>query len=138
MIPVLFIVSSLVGGVAAFSIISLGQNTNQIMSLISILRITLVFYAIMVGLHLWISIYSSPAARKSVIWILKGNLAPVFWTGVVVSGIIVPVSIFFLAGSGEMVLLNTGAVLVVISNLALRYILLKGGVYSPLVPSSDT
>jgi len=136
-IPLLFIVSSLVGGVAVFSIISLGQNTNPITTLVSVLQITLVFYAVILGLHLWISFYSSPAARNSVIWILKGNIAYIFWIQVVSVGIIIPLFIFFLAGSEATALLNTGAVFVVLGNLALRYILLKGGIYSPLAPSNE-
>jgi formate-dependent nitrite reductase membrane component NrfD len=134
MMPSLFVISSLIGGVAVFLIIELGENTNPTTTLILILEIALVFYAVMLGLHLWISIYSSPAARNSVLLILKSYI---FWVLVVSAGIIVPLFIFFLAESGAVALLSTGAVFIVLGNLALRYILLKGGVYSPLVPSHD-
>lgn len=137
MIPLLVVISSLVGGTAVLLIINLGQDTNRITALLSALQIMLVLYAVMVGLHLWISLYISPASRNSVISIIKGNLSPIFWGVVVLAGMVIPLFIFFLAMSGPIALLDTGAVFVVIGNLALRYILLKGGVYSPLVPSPD-
>jgi formate-dependent nitrite reductase membrane component NrfD len=137
MIPLLFIISSLVGGIAVFSIISVGQNTNQITTLILVLRIALVFYAIMIGLHLWVANYSSPAARHSVMLILKGNIAYIFWSLVVLMGIVIPLFIFFLTEPSAIALLIIAAVFVVLGNLALRYLLLKGGIYSPLVPSRE-
>jgi formate-dependent nitrite reductase membrane component NrfD len=134
MIPLLFVISSLVGGAAILLIINLVQNTNEISVLVSVLQIMLVFYAIMIGLHLWISIYNGPAARNSVIWILKGNV-PIFWGIVVLVGIVIPLFMFFFTGSGLSALLSTGAIFIIIGNLALRYILLKCGIYSPSIPS---
>jgi len=51
-------------------------------------------------------------------------------------GIIVPSFTFFLADSSASALLNTGA-LVVTGNLALRYVILKRGIYSPLAPYQE-
>jgi formate-dependent nitrite reductase membrane component NrfD len=137
LIPLLFITSSLIGGVAVFSIVSQEQNTNYAMTLLSILQVTLVLYAIMLGLYLWTSFESSTSARKSVTWILKGNLAYIFWILVVLVGIIVPLFIFFLSDSDIMALFNTGAVFVVLGSLGLRYIIMKSGVYTPLTPLND-
>jgi formate-dependent nitrite reductase membrane component NrfD len=138
MIPLLFITSSLVGGIAVFSIISLGQDTNPMTTQLTVLRVTLVLYTIMLGIYLWTAVNSSPSARKSVTCILKGNIAYIFWSLVVLVGIIVPLFIFFLTNSEAMALLVIGAVFVVLGNLALRYIILKSGVYTPLTSSRDT
>lgn len=134
MIPLLFIISSLAGGIAIFLVINLGQNTNQITLLGSILQIILVFYAITIGLHLWVSIYSSPAARTSVIWLLKGKAAFFFWVVIVLIGIIIPLTMFFFINSQAIPWLIMGAIFVIIGNLGFRYIILKGGIYRPLVP----
>jgi formate-dependent nitrite reductase membrane component NrfD len=132
MIPLLFISSSLLGGVSVFSIISLAQDADQIATVLSILQISMVFYAVVLGLHLWISLYNSPASRESVLWILKGNISYIFWLLVVSVGIIAPLLIFFLSETEAIALLNTGAAFAILGNLALRYVLLKGGVYGPL------
>jgi polysulfide reductase chain C len=134
MIPLLFVISSLVGGMAVFFIINLGENTNPTATLVTVLEIALVLYAVMLGLHLWISIGSNPAARDSVLRILKSYI---FWLLVVSVGIIVPLFIFFWAESGAAALLITGATFVVLGNFSLRYILLKDGVYGPLAPSHN-
>jgi formate-dependent nitrite reductase membrane component NrfD len=136
-IPLLFVISSLVGGADILLLINLGKNIVQVDTLEAVLQIMLVSYAVMIGLHIWISTYSSPAARNSAMWILKGNIASIFWTVTVLVGIIIPLFIFFFFSSEVTALLITGAIFVIIGNFTLRYILLKGGLYSPLVPSYD-
>ena len=137
MIPILFITSSLAGGAAVFSIISLSRNINLTNTLLHVLQITLVLYAIMLALHLWTSIYNSPSARKSVIWMLKGNISYIFWILVVLAGVVIPLFIFFLTGSDARVLLNIGAVFVILGNFTFKFIILKSGVYIPLAPSNE-
>ena len=137
MIPLIFVISGLIGGTAILLMISLGDSSMQADTLQFVLRIMLVAYAIMVVMHLWISTYSSSAARNSAIWILKGNIASIFWAAIVLVGIVIPLFIFFLSSSEATALLIIGAIFVIIGNLALRYILLKGGLYSPLTSSYD-
>jgi len=137
MIPLLFITSSLAGGTAVFSIICLSRNTNLTNTLLHVLQITLVLYAIMLVLHLWTSINDSPSARKSVMWMLKGNLSYIFWILVVLVGIVIPLFVFFLTESEAMVLLTIGAVFVILGNFTFKFIILKSGVYIPLAPSNE-
>ena len=137
MIPLLFITSSLAGGAAVFSIICLSRNINLTNTLSHVLQITLVLYAIMLVLYLWTSINDSPSARKSVIWMLKGNLSYIFWILVVLVGIVIPLFVFFLTESEAMVLLTIGAVFVILGNFTFKFIILKSGVYIPLAPSNE-
>jgi formate-dependent nitrite reductase membrane component NrfD len=67
---------------------------------------------------------------------MRGNLAPVFWIGIVVLGIVIPLAIAFssyFAGGVSSSLLVTGVICEVIGGLALRYCVLKAGAYKPLV-----
>jgi formate-dependent nitrite reductase membrane component NrfD len=78
------------------------------------------------------------AAKDAVKRLIGGSLAPLFWIGVFLFGIIIPVviSLATLAmdepASG---LLITAVVSEVIGGLALRFAILKAGVYQPLLPS---
>jgi formate-dependent nitrite reductase membrane component NrfD len=67
---------------------------------------------------------------------MRGNLAPIFWIGIVALGIVIPLAIAFssyIAGEASPALLVTGVVCEVIGGLALRYCVLKAGAYKPLV-----
>jgi formate-dependent nitrite reductase membrane component NrfD len=74
--------------------------------------------------------------KQSVLEQLHGHSAPVFWIGIVLLGIIIPLAIALaglIAGEISSTLLITGVVCEVIGGLALRYCILKAGAYKPLV-----
>jgi formate-dependent nitrite reductase membrane component NrfD len=133
MMPVLVVAGGLAGGAAILmataSFISAGNfDTIQIFA-----RFILIFYALTIFIHIWVSTYSSPTARDSAYLLLKGNLAGLFWIVIILIGIIVPLIIEFAVGSGSSVLLMISAALMLLGNLTLRYAILKAGRYSLLV-----
>jgi formate-dependent nitrite reductase membrane component NrfD len=65
--------------------------------------------------------------------ILKGNIAPVFWLLVVLLGIIIPIIMLFATDATAVFIIS--GILIIIGGVALRYSILKAGVYSPLVPA---
>lgn len=138
-IPVLFVVAGATGGMAVLLIVNLWETTDILITTSRVTLIMLAAYAVSTAVYLWATTYGSTAARYSVMRVLRGNIAPVFWLGVVLIGMVVPAAVlapFALSGQASTAAFAVAAVLVIIGGVALRYVILKAGVYSPL-PSSD-
>jgi polysulfide reductase chain C len=136
-IPILYVITGLTGGLAVILLASLNQDAVKIINVANYMLIALVVYTIFVAVYLWMATYSSVAARDSVARVLKGNVAPVFWLGVVTFGIIAPIVMvapFSLSQETSSVVFAVAAVCNLAGGIALRYVILKGGVYSPLLP----
>jgi formate-dependent nitrite reductase membrane component NrfD len=131
--PLLVVAGGLAGGgsiLLAISAFTTGLDFNTVQTFF---RFMLVFYAVSIFIHLWISTYSSPSAKISAMLFFKGSLATLFWMVIILIGIIVPLVIGFIANSS--VILIISAVLVLVGNLTLRYAIIRAGRYSPLIPA---
>ena len=158
-IPVLFIATGLVGGLALILALTAGSSQPQMVVsaassglpyawavgssqagiLIFAMRAILVIYAIFVVVYLWISASGGPGAKESALMMVRGSLAPVFWLGAVLAGIVVPLVLLFAvspADGAPMALLVTTAMCVIAGTGALRYSILKAGMYTPLIPAN--
>jgi formate-dependent nitrite reductase membrane component NrfD len=137
-VPVLFVTCGISGGLAILLAVMLGQDSSRIIELENITRVVLITFAIIVGVYLWNTTYSSAAAKDAVKRLVGGALAPLFWVGVFLFGIAIPIGISLVTlSSGEDVasgLMITAIVSEIIGGLALRFAVLKAGVYTPLVP----
>jgi len=134
-LPILFVVCGFSGGVAILLGISLGDSGSQLNTIENITRITLISFAVILIVYLWNATYSSTAAKNSVVRMLGGNIAAVFWTGVVLLGVIIPIVISlvtYFSGEASSGLLLTAVISEIIGGLSLRYVILKGGTYIPL------
>jgi formate-dependent nitrite reductase membrane component NrfD len=137
-VPVLFVTCGLTGGLAILLAIMMGQDSAQIMTLENVIRVVLITLAVIIGVYLWNTTYSSTAARDAVKRLIGGSLAPLFWIGVFLFGIIIPVVISLSTlGMDEPAsgLLITAIISEIIGGLALRFAILKAGVYTPLLPA---
>lgn len=137
LIPILYVISGLAGGLAVVMLVSFNAGTDRLLSIANYLLAALVVYAVFVAIYLWVATYSSVAARDSVVRVLKGSAAPVFWLGVVLFGIVAPIALiapFSLAQQASAPVFGVAAVCSILGGIALRYVILKGGVYSPLLP----
>jgi formate-dependent nitrite reductase membrane component NrfD len=131
MLPILVVL----GGLAAGSAVLLATGSvagNSLEGIKVLARAALVFYVVAIFVHLWVSTYSSPAARDSANLLLKGSMAVMFWLMVILAGVAVPLVLEF-AGTGSSAILIISAVLVLAGNLVLRYAIIKAGRYSPLI-----
>ena len=136
-IPILFVISGILGGLAILLVLSLGDNYAQIALLQNILRVALVVYVLVIAIYLWSTAYAGSVAKSSVIWIVRGSIAPVFWVGVVSMGVIIPLAILFSTWiSSALIIIAVAGV--ILGTLALRYVILKAGIYSPLTSTSGT
>jgi formate-dependent nitrite reductase membrane component NrfD len=137
-VPVLFVTCGLTGGLAILLAIMMGQDSAQIVTLENIIRVVLIALAVIIGVYLWNTTYSSVAAKDAVKRLIGGSLAPLFWIGVFLFGIVVPVVISittYFTGEASSGLMITAIISEIIGGLALRFAILKAGVYTPLLPA---
>jgi formate-dependent nitrite reductase membrane component NrfD len=134
-LPILFVVCGFSGGLAILMGISLGGSESVLVNIENITRITLIAFAVILIVYLWNTTYSGAVAKDAVARLLGGSVAPVFWTGVIVLGVIVPLGISigtYFSDSTSTALILTAVVTEIIGGLSLRYVVLKGGIYLPL------
>jgi formate-dependent nitrite reductase membrane component NrfD len=133
----LYVVTGLTGGLAVVLLVSFNEDTARLLSIANYMLVALVVYAIFVAIYLWVATYGSVTARDSVVRMLRGSVAPVFWLGVVFFGIVVPIAMvapFSAAQEASTVVFAVAAVCAILGGIALRYVILKAGLYSPLLP----
>jgi formate-dependent nitrite reductase membrane component NrfD len=130
-IPILFVIAGLTGGLAILLL------TNRSAATANMMLVVVIAYAVFMAIYLWVATYASDVAKDSVMRILRGSIALVFWIGVVLLGMIIPIALLltnFFAGASA-ALMIIAAICAIIGGVALRYIILKGGMYSPLLPA---
>ncbi len=136
-IPILYVISGLTGGLAVLLLVSFGESTDTLISIANYMLAALVGYAVFVAIYFWVATYGSVTARDSAVRVLRGNIAPAFWLGVVFIGIILPIVMvapFSLTDNTSPVVFAIASVCAIIGGVMLRYVILKGGMYSPLLP----
>ena len=137
LVPILYVVSGLAGGLAVVMLVSLNKDAASLVTIGNYLLAALVVNAIFMAVYFWSATYSSVTARDSAVRVVKGNIAPAFWIGVVLFGIIAPIAMvapFSLTEASSPVVFAVAAACAIIGGIALRYVILKGGLYSPLLP----
>ena len=133
--PVLFVIAGLAAGASILLAVASLTGFAQFAEVRIFAVAVLVVYAVIIALHLWVSTYNSTAAHNSVISVVRGNLAALFWSATIFIGIIIPLAVMMLADSGFQALLIANVVCILAGNLALRYIILKAGRYTSLLPA---
>ncbi len=137
-VPILFVTCGLSGGLAILLAVTMAGDHAQLVALENVTRVVLVALAIIIGVYLWNTTYSSTAAKEAVKRLIGGSLAPLFWVGVFLFGIAIPIIISiitYFVGEASSGLLVTAVVSEIIGGLALRFAILKAGVYTPLLPA---
>jgi formate-dependent nitrite reductase membrane component NrfD len=102
-------------------------------------RIVLGVNAILLGTYLMNASYQSTTAELSVKELLTGRVAIVFWLGIVLFGIVLPLAISFISmftGESTAILLVAGIIGHTAGAFALKYCILKVGIYKPILPKS--
>jgi formate-dependent nitrite reductase membrane component NrfD len=139
LLPMLFVISGALDGFGLVLVIALGDGSIDIMVAEAGSRVLLIVSALLITLYLWSATYMGSTGRYSVIELIRGNIAPVFWVGVVLCGIVIPIVVAFssyLAGEVSAPLLIMGVVCDTIGAFSLKYCILKAGIYSPLIPTT--
>ncbi len=136
LLPLLFVLCGILGGFGLSVIIALNGGDVNLAAAETGSRWLLIANALFIGIYLWQASMKEATSKQSVLEQLHGQSAPIFWIGIVILGIVIPLVI---ALTGLMVkdmssaFLITGVVCEIIGGLALRYCILKAGAYKPLV-----
>jgi formate-dependent nitrite reductase membrane component NrfD len=139
LLPLLFVLCGILGGFGLSVIIALNGGNVQLSAAETGSRWLLIINALLIIIYLWTAANREATGKKSVMEQMRGSLAPVFWIGIVLLGIIIPLAIALsglIAGEVSSALLISGVFCEVIGGLALRYCVLKAGAYKPLVAVS--
>ncbi|MBN1905997.1 MAG: polysulfide reductase NrfD [Deltaproteobacteria bacterium] len=102
-------------------------------------RIVLGVNAVLLGTYLMNASYQSSTAELSVKELLVGRVAIIFWLGIVLFGIIMPLAISFISmftGDVTTILLVAAIIGHTAGAFALKYCILKVGIYKPILPKS--
>jgi formate-dependent nitrite reductase membrane component NrfD len=142
LLPVLYIISGLWGGAELTLGIALaGSDIGVGAALEEWLRILLIGFLLLIPVFLVSVRYTSLTGRASVKYMVLGKWAPLFWILVVIMGMVVPliaVITSFLLGleATPEALLYAAIFSGLLGDLATRYLILRCGLYNPLIPSS--
>jgi len=140
LLPVLFILCGILGGFGLSVVIALNGGHVDITAAETGSRWLLIINALIIVIYLWRAANREVTGKQSVMEQMRGSIAPIFWAGIVVLGIIIPVAIAFssyFAEETSALLLVAGVACEVIGGLTLRYCILKAGAYTPLVTVSS-
>jgi polysulfide reductase chain C len=138
MLPLVFLVSALSTGLMA--VILVGSVAEGATPLLTALEkadsIAIVLELFVLGFYLQ-GTHRVRESRASAQVVLTGSVAPLFWLGVVVLGLLAPlgfelVGIFGAEGSGAAVTAFLGALCGILGGLFLRRVVLAGGIHAPL------
>lgn len=144
LLPVLFLISGIWGGAEIVSGITLSTGSAGTSAIIEEwLRLLLIGFVVLIPIYLMSVRYTSPTGQMSVRQIISGRWARLFWPGVVIIGMTVPVAAIatsFVVGleSVPEAFLYTAIVCGLVGDLVMRYLILSCGYYSPLIPSSGS
>ena len=144
LLPILYVVSGLWGGAEVTLGLALGSGGMVVGKAVEEwIRILLIGYLLLVPVYLMSVRYTSSTGQVSVSYMMRSQWSGVFWIGVVILGMIVPLvavinSMITNLETISVAFLYSAILSGLIGDLAMRYLILKCGVYGPLIPSSDT
>lgn len=138
MLPLLFLVSALSTGFMAVilssSVIGVLEERLVLLERIDIVLLVLEIFIIAFYLQATHRVSESRASAKLV---LSGSVAPLFWFGVALLGLLLPllfdlVGVLALSGTSGHIFILFASTFGIIGGLILRQVVLKGGIHAPL------
>ena len=140
LLPVLFVLYGIMSGFGLAVIIALNGGDINLAAAETGSRWLLIINALLIVVYLWRASVRETVGKQSVLEQLHGHSAPIFWTGIVALGIVIPLAIALaslISSEIPTALIITGVACEIIGGLALRYCVLKAGAYKPLVAKAQ-
>jgi formate-dependent nitrite reductase membrane component NrfD len=139
MLPLLFLVSALSTGVMAVVLIASlagGTYAGPIHTLAGIDILLIILEVFVLGFFFQAT-HRVPEGRASAQLVLTGSVAPLFWWGVALLGLLAPLVLdllgtFTLTGGGAVALAVVASLCGITGGLCLRQVILAGGIHAPL------
>ena len=139
LLPIVIMNAGIADGLALIMAIGLFTGGVNFHGLEYASRIVLGVNAILLGTYLMNASYQSTTAELSVRELLVGRVAIIFWLGIVLFGIVLPLAISFISmftGEATAILLVAAIIGHTAGAFALKYCILKVGIYKPILPKS--
>ena len=136
LLPIVFVIMGLADGLALIMGIGLITQNVDFHTIETASRWFLIINALLISTYLINASYQSSTAELSVKQLIVGRVAAAFWIGVVVLGITVPLLISILsifAGEASPPLLIIAIICHTVGAFALKYCVLKVGIYRPIL-----
>lgn len=139
LLPVLFVICGVLGGFGLSVVIALNGGDINLAAAEMGSRWLLIANAMLIVIYLWQASRREAVGKQSVLQQISGESAPVFWIGVVLMGILIPLAIAIsgLIAHVPSAVLIAAVVCEIAGGLALRYSVLKAGAYKPLVAKAS-
>ena len=141
LLPVLYLILGVWGGLGLtlLALLATGATSTAVGTVEQGARIFLISYAFIVFVYLFTTRYQGETGKASIREITAGKLAPLFWIAVALLGMALPLGAALTSlASGWPIPTELLSVLIIfelLGDLALRYCILKAGLYAPLIPS---
>ncbi|MFH1321883.1 MAG: NrfD/PsrC family molybdoenzyme membrane anchor subunit [Bacteroidota bacterium] len=138
MLPLLFLVSALSTGFMTVILFSSAAGIeNEGLALLERMDIILIILEIFVLAFYLQGTHRVSESRASAKLVLSGAVAPLFWFGVAILGLLVPLvldlmGMFALTGCGTQTVILLASASGIIGGLFLRQVILSGGIHAPL------
>ncbi len=137
-LPIFFPLAGIADGLGLIMAIGLAGGEVNIASAEMWSRITLIVNAFIIVTYLVSASCTSATGKLSVKELITGRIARVFWAGLILLGIIIPlvvsvISLYTRSGISSMMLI-TAIVCHTIGAFSLKYCLLKSGIHQPIIP----
>jgi len=140
LLPLLFVTCGILGGFGMIVAIALFDPGVSIVIAENGSRLLLVINAALIAIYLLIASRKDPVSMQSVLYQIKGGIAKVFWPGVIILGIIIPLCVALygmVSEDGMAGLIITGTICEILGGMLLRYCILKSAIYSPIISFKD-
>jgi formate-dependent nitrite reductase membrane component NrfD len=140
LLPLLFVACGILGGFGLSAVIALNGGDISLAAAESGSRWLLLINVLLIAIYLWRASVRESVGKQSVLEQIHGQSAPIFWVGIVLLGIVIPLAIAissYVSQEVPSILLVTGVACEIVGGLALRYCVLKAGAYKPLVAKAS-
>ncbi len=139
LLPVLFFVSAASTGIMAVILVASLQGVAHGGPLVTLARVDILLLVLEIFIVIMYlqATHRVPEARASARSVLLGPVAPLFWLGFALLGLVVPlvleiVGVYALQGSATGVAALIAAISGIVGGLFLRQVVLAGGIHAPL------
>jgi formate-dependent nitrite reductase membrane component NrfD len=142
LLPILYLISGIWGGAEVTLGLTLaGAGASAGLAAEEWIRLLLTGFLILIPVYLLSVRYTSVTGQASVRLIVQGKWSPLFWIGVVIIGMLIPlitvICSFFLGLEAIPAAVFYAAILCgLLGDLIVRYLILRCGMYNPLIQSS--
>ncbi len=135
MLPLLFLVSALSTGIMAVILVSSltgaaeGAAHGGLIARLARTDLLLIILEVLILVFYLQATHRVPESRASAKLVLTGSVAPLFWIGVVVVGLLIPLALEIFAASAAALV---ASICGVAGGLFLRQVVISGGIHAPL------